>query len=656
MPLANDIFMTHCVVSNCVGNNLFTTFGSTEVYNSLIVNNTQTDRINSSYHCFAVGYYYNCTLIGNKNTSTIDTHGILGNFSAARNCIVFDSEPRDIDSSIHSAATNTLYGTSNASAANNARFIATINPRFNMGLLPELPYYSLLSGSPAIDKGASFASVKTDALDLARNERVVGDAIDLGCYEWYPIEGAEAADVRLVDPSGNFNFGSGFSGAKRHTSFMEALTAMKINERAVLAPGDYACSGVLTVPSFCSVEAFDPDPAKTRLVGDEESDTSIVFETTGSILSGLTVMNFKSSTSSIIGNDASVGTLTNCVIQSCKASALTNSVIKAFSLTDSKVQDCETEDADLIRIADYGTYADVILSNNVARSEILGTLGLVRCDGGRFYRASFIGNRVISNCETSSVVSAGLIGLNNGLNAIDSKTSYAFDSVFLDNLATNKFNKGNLYFFPGNVSNSVIAACTMPLATIGKISHCIVSNCVGKNVFETIAGAEARNTLFVNNIQTDRSGSHYHGWLVGFFYNCTFVGNKDIGPNRYGILGGFGRCKNCIVFGNSPRDVESNLNTTLVTNTLYGTTNLGTPHPCIIQTDDPKFNLGRKPELPYYALRKNSPAVDAGDVALNPTPKDVIDLAQNPRIAGAAIDLGCYEYIPAKPGLRLILR
>ncbi len=53
-----------------------------------------------------------------------------------------------------------------------------------------------------------------------------------------------------------------------------------------------------------------------------------------------------------------------------------------------------------------------------------------------------------------------------------------------------------------------------------------------------------------------------------------------------------------------------------------------------------------------YTLRSNSPAIDQGaDVTGMPS----VDLAGNPRVIGAAIDLGCFE-APKPSGFRVILR
>ena len=153
-----------------------------------------------------------------------------------------------------------------------------------------------------------------------------------------------------------------------------------------------------------------------------------------------------------------------------------------------------------------------------------------------------------------------------------------------------------------------------------ELVECTVTDC------EAISGGGAvysdmRNCLVAGNRATQNGGGTYSCNLL----NCTVAGNSagySFGgsylPDNYQAI-------NCIIAGNSAQGV----------NDLYGN-----GIKCF--TDgDPLFV---DPANGNYRLAGGSPCIDAGytDVVLFDT-----DLDGNPRIRGAAVDLGCYEYSQA---------
>jgi len=69
-----------------------------------------------------------------------------------------------------------------ASAAVTVDNCLSVDPKFNAGKKPALPYYSLRRSSPCLNRGAKAAWME-DATDLAGNPRLYGSRPDLGCYE-----------------------------------------------------------------------------------------------------------------------------------------------------------------------------------------------------------------------------------------------------------------------------------------------------------------------------------------------------------------------------------------------------------------------------------------------------------------------------------------
>ncbi len=421
--------------------------------------------------------------------------------------------------------------------------------------------------------------------------------------------------------------------------------------KVYVAPGDHLVTGQLSIRS--NLIAIDGDPEKTRLIGSDfitdggsvTNETSIIFTETHALLCGFTVTNFTSSTTYCIGQG--LGVISNCVIRKCKSIGADLTVLYLNSMRQSMVIDCETEDSSLIFITKNTTSADCLISNNLVRAKTCrDTVGIILSSGGKFYRFKFIGNRAI--CEMDNV--------NAEVSAAFSphRIPNAYDCYFFDNLATNVYNVGTPVCNVGVASNSVIVGCTMPLSfTTLNLIHCVVSNCVGRPLCSNREGSICRNTLFVGNTLSIASQK---GMTCGYFYNCTFADNKNT-ANSYGIIGQNTYAYNCITYDNYPADISAEVNNHVISNTLYGVAtaeNVKLTENNNIQSSTFKFNRGKYPELPYYALRsRNSPAVNKGDVTLNPIGNDV-DLAGNPRIntedGVGIIDLGCYEYYSINGG------
>jgi hypothetical protein len=71
---------------------------------------------------------------------------------------------------------------------------------------------------------------------------------------------------------------------------------------------------------------------------------------------------------------------------------------------------------------------------------------------------------------------------------------------------------------------------------------------------------------------------------------------------------------------------------------------------------DPKFVAGdpKLPGVPYYMIRRGSPAVNAGTGM--DWMADVVDLAGTNRILEARVDLGCYECWLPETGTMIMFR
>ncbi len=439
-----------------------------------------------------------------------------------------------------------------------------------------------------------------------------------------------------------------------------------------VAPGDYPVADKLTNTTSVKVWATNFEhPEKTRIIGAGDGRESCISFDHNTLLCGFTITNFFCSTATVVGNSAGRNIdLSNCVIRACVATS--NYLVRARHHWNLQIRDCDVIDkSKLLHLVNTTYQFDGCLISNctVKTSADLPTSyfdyapSLLYGNGNVITRSKFVGNRIENANSTywAYVVSPLWVDMR--------------DCEFIDNIAINtaEGKAKNIAFSQGNsvYSNCVIVASTMPIVS-GNISdkknhyNVVISNCVGRFLITPVTNSERPsnfyNSLFVNNTNTMDTVSASDSMFMGSYYNCTFVNNADARSTANGIL--HSQLKvlaNCVLHGNKPYDI-GNLNHGVASNVLYGTvgpqldkTKL---HNCI-QADNPKFNLGAKPELPYYALKKSSPAVNRGDATLNPL-QFPTDLAGNPRIntedGVGKLDLGCYEWYPTKGGLCIILR
>ncbi len=461
-----------------------------------------------------------------------------------------------------------------------------------------------------------------------------------------------------------------------HRTIAEALTPEVSYSDIWVAPGDYEWTGIVTNSQRgVRLLAADGDPANTRLVGRGSQDPAVsdclavTMNANGGIIAGFTITNF---VSYVKNPCVRAGDISNCVIQCC--SAVSNFVLYADRATSVQVMNCRSEEISLARLRtqDQGTvtsYKDCSFFTNTVQSSRVTQMtdpldyhvGIVQCYHNCIYtRFSFIGNRVSITPPTGSTSLPGA-----GACFQYGMGVKVYNCLFVDNHSHSSADKEPCRYMTGGIgstiSNCVIVATTLPIGG-GTIHHTVVSNCVGRSISN--ADGKTYNSLFANNVRTNVISSLDYAMFQGEYYNCTIANNTNT-ANDYGMTWTkTGVIKNCIFSGNYPYDFETLPKNAY--NTLYGSANEKQVNDAklfdCIKTDNPKFNLGAKPELPYYAVRRGSPAIDKGDATLNNNLIWEFDLAGNPRIyqpeGGNAtpIDIGCYEWFPTNDGFILIIR
>ena len=231
---------------------------------------------------------------------------------------------------------------------------------------------------------------------------------------------------------------------------------------------------------------------------------------------------------------------------------------------------------------------------------------------------------------------------------------------------------GGAYITAGTLQDCVVIGCAaddgdsdgsrggggIMVSGTGMVLGCIVAKNtagVGGGILATTGGT-IRNCLIAGNYGEGGQGHVGGGGVMTYngstlIENCTIVGNSDgghggdSGGGYYHFLNAT-TLRNCIVAGNSPVDVYhwADRNETVADHCFVGTGYGDVPAEL---TGDPKLrNVGGAAGLGYNfadcRLLPDSPCVNAG--ATLSWMEDATDLEGNPRAAGAAPDIGCYEF------------
>jgi hypothetical protein len=212
----------------------------------------------------------------------------------------------------------------------------------------------------------------------------------------------------------------------------------------------------------------------------------------------------------------------------------------------------------------------------------------------------------------------------------------------------------------------------------GHIRNCLFKGCSVHTLIynNTAAGTlEIANCTFVSNTLTTMSFP-YNGtsqptspYLIFAFRAGTEPNSGKAYPNTNTIV-------NCIFHDNRVDGTRNDMNfyataqgtipgtvaLNIVSNSIYGTYNAAqSSGSAPVFTDvtavpDPKFVAGdpKLPGVPYYMIRRSSPAVNAGTGM--DWMADAVDLAGTNRVLEARVDLGCYECWLPETGTMIMFR
>ena len=607
----------NCKFFDCAGSNgryggavTVGTAGSV-VRDCLFVNcvNTGTGGAISFY---GAGLVENCTIIGCRSTGTVTGGGGIDVFNSpgtVRNCIVYgcenDAGPANIKAGkgivVEYTATAPLFdGTGNIALAEVPDFAD-----------PEGGDYRVLSGV-TIDAGLNQPWM-ADAPDLAGTNRIIGAAVDLGCYECAP-QGLRAA----IQPSSSAGVGAGSE---------ITLTAL------VSAADTNGLTYTWSVTDKSGATVFTASGADCESVAHAYA--------IGLYSVSLTVENASHESCTTVSEDLF------CVKP--ETIWVNNAATETYPY--------DTKSTGFTNIVDAVAFAEsgmkVILAAGVqtnTSTAVVIAKAVEICGEDGFGSATYYTTKNLTLNSYGSAV--------RGLTLLSNYKTECYVSVqigTLDSCVITNFTRGY---------------CTLGASSGGLVTNCTVVGCrnSGRDRFVSIGGGMIVNSRIIRNKTTNGSynallrlsGGLARGCLIadnesvagndgqnnafavegsGTIENCTIVNNADTCEKRMPAIGSGITVVNCIVTGNTNLDGPSGANSAAsATYTLCDVAGLsgeGCPAVEPISKTFPKIERGD------YTPDLSSAACNGG--VNMPWMDGALDLLGNPRILRKTVDMGCIE-------------
>ncbi|MBR1921316.1 MAG: right-handed parallel beta-helix repeat-containing protein [Kiritimatiellae bacterium] len=588
------------------------------VRNCLFVNCTNTGTA-GAISFYGAGLVENCTIVGCKSTTSTTVGGGVGVFQTAgtlRNCIIYGCSNK-AGSKALSGSVTVEYTAADQSIDGEGNILFATMPDFAD---PENGDYRVLSGA-TIDAG-KYRSWMNGAGDLAGTSRVIGAAVDMGCYECVP-QGLRAA----IHPSDSVGLGDGSE---------ITLTAI------VSAADTNGLAYAWTVTDDAGATVFAASGADCASVAHAYG--------IGLYTVSLTVENAAGERFATVAED----------IFAIKPRTvyLANGASQTYPY-DTKATGF-TSIVDAVAFAESGMtviVADGVLTNTTADVTVSKAVEF-RGEGGADSAAYYTTKNLTLDNAGSAIRNLTLCS-NYSTEATISLTQGTLDSCVVTN-----YKRGNRLIGLGSgsvVTNCLVTGCwnSGRDCFIGVDSGTLVdSRVVGNkttdgsyNELIRVSSGLVRNCLVAGNETKagTANGTMYCGSAVsvtgaGTVESCTIVGNADTSASKLPAVGAKNSgaaIRNCIIAGNTNLDGPSGVGgsygvarTTYTLSDVAGLTGTG----CV--TGDPRFKDAGRGD---YRITRASPAVRAGLVL--PWMAGAHDLNGNPRTSpnGRFVDMGCYQ-------------
>ncbi len=610
------------------------------------------------------GTMENCTV--SQNTTATSPAGVYQSGGTIMNSVIYDNGASNDDFAKGSGGTMTY---SCLSSAQTGEGNIAENPFFAN---PAEMDYTLVFGSPAIDKGTTIADVKTDIRGIARPE----DKYDVGAYE--------------MDYSGMF-----ICSFETDKNFGLDSVTVTLTAEAVGGSGTYVkyCwdfhdgSSVITNTTPTITKIFSYGSATVTLTVIDSNDAT----TTTTLYDVVKVVSTVAYVSPTGGNKWPYNNWKNAAhsIQDAIDAVHSSDDVRGFVyVADGTYGPREGDDVYAITVASpitlIGTNSQCKAVVNARPTNsgdrralvvnhpeaLVANITFTNGKDGGYANGSaggvWVYDGTVSNCVISkcyAFCTGGLV-LHNGL---------ITDCRILNNDAGSHTGEdrhgGGAYIFGGTLQNSVIsgnkqgfggAACLDGANAV--LRNCVISNnwslrrgvvCIkkglvdrclivsnelgnasgtidadltGYGVFFKENGGKLQNSIVINNISRNPactgSGVAIYGSAKGTVLNVTALNNKNDEAT--------GGC-----------DISANSNGTIA-NCIAGSivADAGATLSCNYTGDDPKF---KKVKGTPYSLANGSPCINTGDNDFWAGVENPVDFLGNDRVVRDTVDIGAVE-------------
>lgn len=465
------------------------------------------------------------------------------------------------------------------------------------------------------------------------------------------------AATLFVAPTGADD-NSGASWALAKQTLQAAIEVAVTGDAIVVTNGTYAPiitdNRAITITSIEGAKATIIDGGGTNCCANLGSGTSDSL----TLLEGFTLQNGNA----VTGGGAFYGILKKCVISN-------NTAVFGGGTYYATLTNCEITQnrAEFGAGAYYGYFLNCSLTDNTANSQGGAAYG------GTFTDCTIQGNvatnsgggtsrATLTNCtiNRNSAANGGGVDYSDlmGCVLIANSANHAGGGAHGDSTLRNCTISANYADDGGGVYGGLVENCVISgnLALLGggSAGGAKLYNCTLNHNRASHGGGSHATTLYNCLIKNNVAEDHYGGTYDTLLYNCVVSGNSA----AYYVGGcGGGTLVNCTISGNVAEVAGGTADATLLNSIVWGN-RAGTANDNVYQhgTVSYAYTLSDE-ELPgegniagdplfvdaandNFHLRGRSPAIDAGS-------KELIyaefDLDGNPRILGAAIDMGAYE-------------
>jgi len=515
-------------------------------------------------------------------------------------------------------------------------------PRF---VNPEAHDYHLQGGSPCIDAGANLYWFTWPQQDADGNCRLVGLAVDMGCYEYGSstdpdgdllsdsdesaagtdplrddsdadglrdgLELLRGSDPLQVTPPRILNVPSEIA------TIQKSLCVSVAGDEVIVAPGTYRENLQFCGPDVIlrSSDPEDPNVVGSTLVDGGGAGPVVSFvggESEACVLGGFTIRNGSAQHGGGIRGSGTLARIQNNTIT-----------------------------GNLAQMYGGGLYycGGTVQNNTITDNSAGGYKGY---GGGLCYCSGTIQDNTITGNSATE----------------DGGGLYCCDSTIEKNTITGNSAKcwgGGLCDCDGTIHNNTLTGNS------ATINGGALSDCDGTIHNNTIAGNSANgygggglsdcDGTIQNNTITGNSAAKYGGglvWCDGRIQNNTITGNSA-GVEGGGLCQCYGAIRNCIIWGNtSPSGPQLDDRSSIPTYSCIEDWSGGgegntASEPRFVDPDGPDNNPETWEDNDYRLLR-DSPCIDAGKN--EDWMSGSVDLDGNPRIMNGTVDIGAFEYLP----------